>query len=112
MLGNSVNGAGGILGDIAEVIVYSRPLSDSERQGLEAGLLQEYGIDTSPTEHPIDAFINQRLQQEQLSAAGQASRHTLIRRASFRSAGAPSFPGTDREVRPRSVSERVGVAHR
>jgi len=92
MLGNSVNGAGGILGDIAEVIVYSRPLSDSERQGLEAGLLQEYGIDTSPMEHPIDAFIKRRLQQEQLPAAGQASRQTLIRRASFDLLGLPPSP--------------------
>lgn len=89
MLGNSVNGAGGILGDIAEVIVYSRPLSDTERQSLEAGLLQEYDIHTAPNAHSIDTFIDKRLEQEQLPAAGQASRHTLIRRASFDLLGLP-----------------------
>jgi hypothetical protein len=43
-------------------------------------------------QHPIDALINQRLQQEGLQPAPEAPRHTLLRRVSFDLTGLPPTP--------------------
>lgn len=43
-------------------------------------------------EHPIDALIQRRLQQEHLQPAPEAPRHTLIRRLSFDLTGLPPTP--------------------
>ena len=42
--------------------------------------------------HPIDAFIDDQLQQLQLKAAGRADRRTLIRRVTFDLIGLPPSP--------------------
>ena len=43
-LGKAVNWAGSIHGDLAEVIVYNRALSDAEREGVELHLAEKYGF--------------------------------------------------------------------
>ena len=45
-----------------------------------------------PAEHPIDAFIQNRLQQEGRNLAPPAPRHTLMRRLSFDLTGLPPSP--------------------
>ncbi len=46
----------------------------------------------SKDEHPVDYFINRRLQQAQLPPAGAASSRTLIRRATYDLTGLPPTP--------------------
>jgi len=43
-LGKAVGWAGSIRGDLAEVIVYNRSLSDAEREGVELHLAEKYGF--------------------------------------------------------------------
>lgn len=45
-----------------------------------------------PNEHPIDAFVRHRLQQDGLDFSPAAARHTLIRRLSFDITGLPPTP--------------------
>ncbi len=43
-VGAAMNGLGAIHGDVAEIAVYDKALSDAERQGVEAGVAGKYGI--------------------------------------------------------------------
>ncbi len=44
MLGQAVAGAGGILGDVGELLIYSAALDEQQRTGVESHLAQRYGI--------------------------------------------------------------------
>ncbi|MDX2037119.1 MAG: DUF1553 domain-containing protein [Isosphaeraceae bacterium] len=110
MLGRVVPGAGGFRGEVAEVLVYSRALSDAERRGVEAGLAARYRLEEprGPGFEPaaalpsktrdlaarnaIDFFIDRKLHEEGLTKADRAARETLIRRASFDLLGLPPTP--------------------
>lgn len=95
----------------------SKPLSDEElaelRKWIEAGADWPAGVkvraelwslrpvkrpevpkvrDSASVTSPIDAFIVQRLEEEELSPAPQADRITLIRRATFDLHGLPPTP--------------------
>ncbi|MFO0977937.1 MAG: PSD1 and planctomycete cytochrome C domain-containing protein [Planctomycetaceae bacterium] len=43
-LGRALGWSGSIQGDVGEVLVYNRALSELERSGLEAGLAEKYGL--------------------------------------------------------------------
>lgn len=115
MLGQAAAGAGGINGDIAEVLIYNIALSPTQRQGVEAGLARlheitsprgwgdrpaEEALSGSASREPtgttplqvIDAFLNQKLAAKRLSSAPAADRRTLIRRAWFDLLGLPPAP--------------------
>ena len=47
---------------------------------------------TGPASHPLDRFIDERLTQAKLTAAPEATRATLIRRATFDITGLPPTP--------------------
>ena len=110
MLGQAVAGAGGILGDIGELLIYSTALDEQQRTGVESHLAQMYGITIPNTlaasatatskvaneaanpVHPIDAFVDARLREKSLTPAAAAPRETLIRRAYFDLLGLPPTP--------------------
>ena len=96
-LGRANASLGALRGDVAEIAIYNTALDDEQRESLEAGLIQKYGIDgiqNSPEEesHPIDAFIQAKLAAHGLSSAPLADRRTLIRRAYFDLIGLPPKP--------------------
>ncbi len=108
MLGQAVAGAGGILGDVGEVVIYSTALSDQQRAGVESHMAESYNItipltlaanassqtanESTPAVHPIDAFVDAKLRERSLTPAPAASRQTLIRRAYFDLLGLPPTP--------------------
>lgn len=108
MLGQAVAGAGGILGDVGEVLIYSTALNEQQRAGVESHLAEHYNItipqtlaatannqpvnEPRPAVHPIDAFIDAKLGEVSLTPAPAASRQTLIRRAYFDLIGLPPTP--------------------
>ena len=108
MLGQAVAGAGGILGDVGEVLIYSTAISDQQRAGVESHLAERYSISIplaltataahhvaaapTPAVHPIDAFVDAKLREISLIPAPAASRQTLIRRAYFDLLGLPPTP--------------------
>ncbi len=103
MLGNAANGAGPFLGDVAELVIYSQPLSDEQRSGVESELSNRYQIHSlkdrvdltigdSAKCHPIDAFIDSKLHENGIEPAPQADRRVLIRRAYFDLIGLPPTP--------------------
>ena len=58
-------------------------------------------------QHPIDAFINQRLQYEGLQPAPEAPRHTLLRRLSFDLTGLPPTQEELDALKPPNVNKII-----
>ena len=112
-MGHAANELGALRGDIAEVAIYNRSLGCAERKAIEQGMMRKYGIDIphlpdaaeisdrhrqgmtpsfGSTLHPIDEFIDTKLDEHELSSAPLADRRTLIRRAYFDLLGLPPTP--------------------
>ena len=69
--------------------------SSETRAGFDWWSLQpllENSAENTPVKHPIDAFVDARLQQNGLQRSPQADRRTLIRRLSFDLLGLPPEP--------------------
>ena len=95
MMGSAVAGAGGILGDVAEMVLYSEALTPGQQRGVEAGLAARYrlaDLSRAPVAHPVDSFIEARLRGSGLKPAPLASKQTLVRRAYFDLLGLPPTP--------------------
>ncbi|NBV22951.1 MAG: DUF1549 domain-containing protein [Proteobacteria bacterium] len=54
---------------------------------------EHWPLNTTPSTHPIDAFIHSRLAKERLNPSPEADRPTLIRRLSLDLLGLPPTPG-------------------
>jgi Protein of unknown function (DUF1553)/Protein of unknown function (DUF1549)/Concanavalin A-like lectin/glucanases superfamily/Planctomycete cytochrome C len=62
-VGSAMNGLGAIHGDVSEIAIYDRELTEVERQGLEAGLAGKYEIILPSTLKAISAnFTNEQKQ--------------------------------------------------
>ncbi len=91
MLGNSVKGAGGILGDIAEVIVYSRLCPTANGKDSKRGYCRSMG--SMQSGGASDRRIHQQATATRAVARSRPGvPSNLIRRASFDLLGLPPSP--------------------
>jgi hypothetical protein len=59
-VGAAMDGLGAIHGDVAEIAIYDRALTEAERQGVEAGVAGRYDITLPSTLKAIAATFNRR----------------------------------------------------